>query len=98
MTAKLEFSGNDSYVALGSPNSLHIDTNQPFTVEGCMYLHAFNAEQIGKTFQATGSTNNWTWEFYGLRVRSAGEVEYLVGSGGGAGGGRSSPHMPAEGA
>jgi hypothetical protein len=44
-------------------------------------------DQIGNTYKASGSTDNWTWTLYGLTVSAAGDVEYAIGAAGGRGGG-----------
>lgn len=42
----LSFSGNGSYVDLGTPAALQIPSNDPFTIEGWMYFHALSTRDL----------------------------------------------------
>jgi hypothetical protein len=70
---------------------LQADTNtvgtRTIVANDVVYVsNSSEAGQIGNTYVASGSTDNWTWTLYGLTVTAAGDVDVLVVAGGGGGG------------
>ncbi len=67
--------------------ALESDTNEvdSVTVVAGMVVYVEDSSdptQITNTYQASGSTDNWTWNFYGLEVATNVDAEYLVVAGG----------------
>ncbi len=67
--AVAEFFRENSYIALGAPASLVLGTNQPFTVEGWMYLRSveLNNMLLSKNAAKDGTTDTFYMGFYELR-------------------------------
>ncbi len=71
-------------------NALHHDTNvvdtRTIQAGDVVYVEdSLDPDQVGKTFRAAGSENEWIWTFYGLEVTHAGSYEVFMAAGGGAG-------------
>ncbi len=62
------FSGTDSYIGLGAPAALQLGNNQPFTVEGWMYMRSIESANmlLSKNEAKVGNGSPYTF-FMGFR-------------------------------
>ena len=59
----LNFSGTDSYVALGMPAALQLPSSGPFTVEGWMFLRTVDARDMLYSKNTTRTTGGYSFLF-----------------------------------
>lgn len=59
----LEFTGNNSYIELGTPGALQIPSGEPFTVEGWMYFHSLSSRDMlySKDRDRTSSSGHYSY-------------------------------------
>lgn len=61
----VSFAGNNSYVNIGTPAALQIPSNDPFTVEGWMYLNATSTrDMLYCKNLSRGTTYTYMFGFY----------------------------------
>ncbi len=59
----LEFTGNGSYIDLGTPEALHMAEDAPFTIEGWVKLNRFSDRDMLYSRRASRDSGNYTYMF-----------------------------------